>query len=200
MSVETTSPSSALLTCAMTNRPESSGVMAISVTSRLVVCSARPVVRVENLQANQKGARRARTPPDDDVPLVKLATIGKRCSRGGVGAKLGTVFRSADSKTLRTDALVWRLSAQTTTKPPSSGRHRGPNERLNLCNADLASGPDTSPDRGAQLHLRLATRRLFDPATTRPWPVSRLSAVAVCARRPGKVYDEFGVALDPIHA
>ena len=118
------SPSSALLTCAITNLPASIGAMAASVMSRLVVCSAPTgPPRTEHLEVDEQRTAQPRAPADHEIAVGQSGHHRHAMQPGdGVGAKLLPVFVPSKPKRCARMRSFSRLSAQTTTKPPSARR------------------------------------------------------------------------------
>ena len=154
--------------------------------------------RIENLEVNEQRPGKTRPPCDDDISVGKAGDHRDPVQAGDrIGAKLGTIFRSVDIVTLRADALVCRLSAQTTMKPPSgSARQRRPYQRFDFGGADLAfRSRKRIRVECANFELRRRPRQLLDPCGDKA--LARFNdgrELTLRPRRSRKVDDEFAVA------
>ena len=186
------SPSSALLTCVMTNRPEfERGHRGLGDIERRRDLGADGLGRIEDLEMDEQRPGKARAPRDDDVAVGESGDHRDAVQAGHrVGAKLGAHLRAVGAEMLHADAFVRPLVGPTTTKAPaarraSAGRISGSTSALET----WASGPDSeSASNVRSFSCGAAEGSCSIQATTKPRSVSiTAGSVRLVPTLPGKL-------------
>ena len=199
------SPSNALLTCAMTNRPEFERRhrRLRNIQARRLLAAHRSI-GVKNLEVNEKGSGQARTPSDHDISVDQAGHHGDAVQPGnGIGAKLGAVFRSFESEALRADPLILPLVGPDDDEASvGQTRHCGPYRGFDLRCADLAfRARQRVLVEGAKLQLRLSPGRLLSPSHGKAQAAfDDRRQLPSRPRLRRKVDEKLAAALGPVHA